>query len=632
MHLSKTQFYREVNEIILKSLDILEEEYSIHDPSIVLSHYEVRYTSNSYQPSYSVAIYHLQGELKDKIYSEWVEMPRENLGEDLTYGKTPFYERMGTFYSIMFSILDEVIRFEAETFSKWFSFQDPKHESSARLMDNDTDFIKEICNRTWEICARKKFRYESVCYIKGLKFDSIKIPETMRFSYQGKPITVHVTPHSSKDRIGRIGRFPSHQQFTQVFGDYPRNPLEFLHVEFQSDEFIPNLEIFSINGIETSFALLFGKKVKAGVVTRVEGLFEENFCSIIGGSKSGGYRKFDSPTFLSISFFYDHITGFHQERGISARNTSIGMPSRTMHIPVVFKEIDPRKMEFILKCTEYFHDFSPKTCDFNEEVDQIPIAFRRFFKFLPTQWLEDKLLDASILIELLFSTKSHEIQFEIALKLAAILGRNLNEKKIIIHVFKIIYGLRSALVHSGKSPSTVEDFKYFKNRRINFHDFLFDLIRLSLLYFISTDQMFQMKEIEEIQEISNDLILNEPNHHKPSEVFKTLQEDFWVNYEIILYKPSNKWIKKLKQHIQEIKDRIGSNWIEKKFPFDKLDSILKAESVFELRQLENQIYDFDLEKITQILQNHNILQEMVQKFEKIIQYPPKNETLHFTVF
>jgi hypothetical protein len=571
-------------------------------------------------------VYELSISKKEEIYGIWESSLPDNMKQSLKLTPISMFNRFGTFQTVLFYILAEAIQYTTEIPIRSLPIEEHINNYNLELKITPRDKLDPEIDQIWCMYTTKKYHYRCIFFAYGIRFESENAIDLSNILYNGHPVKVKLQDSPFNTNLPTIARFPTNSHFSNFYHMGFHFPLELFRLDFYSDEYLPNFELFNINGIVSSIALLYGKKINGGIATRVEGFISERKCRIIGGSRSYSTRKFESSQFESLSIFYDQNSSYIQSYGSfwGGGSSSSGYSQNMGLISTPKFTINNSELEFILKASSFFKSFSHQSCDYHEKTLQIPLVFQRFIKFLSANWLEDKLLESIIVIELLFSTKNHEIQFEIGLKLANIFGSNLEEKQIIIRLFKQIYGMRSALVHAGISPSLHRDYAFFTERKINFLELIFDIIRLSMLFFISYDSSFKMKDINKIHEIGNKIILNNEGTITPSQIFVNKREDFWEKYKIMKLKRHTKWIGNLKKYIREYKETLGTLWNDSMPTFQALENILSYQKILDLQKIPEEIAKIEHKLLTTL----SITAEQRTAFQKLkdtmINPPGKN--------
>lgn len=92
--------------------------------------------------------------------------------------------------------------------------------------------------------------------------------------------------------------------------------------------------------------------------------------------------------------------------------------------------------------------------DFNN-VYPLEIALKRFNFAHERVDVEDRLIDIMIGFETLFSESTTEIRYKISLRTAILIGKNLDERKIIFKLMQVAYDMRSSLVHGKKLEARI---------------------------------------------------------------------------------------------------------------------------------------------------------------------------------
>lgn len=100
------------------------------------------------------------------------------------------------------------------------------------------------------------------------------------------------------------------------------------------------------------------------------------------------------------------------------------------------------------------------------------LALRHFNSAYERKNPDDKFLDLMIAYEALFSepdSKSDSVTYKLALRFSKLLGKNIDEAKLLRTRMKTLYGMRSAIVHGGEVPleyETVEELFSFIRRSL----------------------------------------------------------------------------------------------------------------------------------------------------------------------
>jgi malate synthase len=113
-----------------------------------------------------------------------------------------------------------------------------------------------------------------------------------------------------------------------------------------------------------------------------------------------------------------------------------------------------------------------------QQHSELIIALRRFSMAMNRDVVADKLLDLMVSAEALFLEGSAELNYRLAVRAAALLGKDSAEKESIYKFFKEMYKIRSKLVHG---QMTFKDFAKFYEKHEADIDLLSRYIRESLL-------------------------------------------------------------------------------------------------------------------------------------------------------
>lgn len=119
-------------------------------------------------------------------------------------------------------------------------------------------------------------------------------------------------------------------------------------------------------------------------------------------------------------------------------------------------------------------------------TEYLNIAIRRFNLGVSETEVEDKVIDFMISFEAMFLENQGELTFKLSNRIAILLGKTKDERKIIREIMKESYGWRGAIVHGKKK----RELKIMKNS-ISEKDLVIkieDLLRRSILGFIGLNE------------------------------------------------------------------------------------------------------------------------------------------------
>jgi len=152
--------------------------------------------------------------------------------------------------------------------------------------------------------------------------------------------------------------------------------------------------------------------------------------------------------------------------------------------------------EEIPKLVEFYSNF-----EFLPNTGPIKSALSSFDSSFQRDRFEDRLVDCVTSFEALLLTEESELQFRLALRVAALLGNNSNEREELFNQTKKAYRIRSAIVHGADSQRVVKELKGTK-----IHNFVFQfqetlrcaLRRYCVLYSTNKEKNTIISELDDL--------------------------------------------------------------------------------------------------------------------------------------
>jgi hypothetical protein len=177
---------------------------------------------------------------------------------------------------------------------------------------------------------------------------------------------------------------------------------------------------------------------------------------------------------------------YEQRQGISSR---IGDPPRFNLMYHLTDEDIPKLVEFYRK-----FESLPNTGPIKSALSSFDSSFYR-------DRFEDRLVDCVTSFEALLLEEETELQFRLALRVAALLGNSSDEREMLFNQTKKAYRIRSAIVHGADSQRVVKELKGVK-----IHNFVFQfqetlrraLRRYCVLYNINKEKGMIIRDLDDL--------------------------------------------------------------------------------------------------------------------------------------